>query len=77
MMKDRSILLACLLPLLFGCTTHYEWRKDGSDQTRTDVDVMACRTEMSRYAGAQTPEVFDQCMSARGYDKQVKSYSIW
>lgn len=73
----KTILLGSLLASLGACSATHEWVKDGTDETKRQADMMACREEMSRYGGAASAEVFDSCMAARGYEKKVKEYSVW
>lgn len=69
-MKNALIVvLACTA--LAACATRTEWKKEGISQDKKEADLMACRSEMNRFSGAVTQEVFAKCMSGRGYEPET------
>lgn len=73
---NKTVLLGAICLLFAGCSAQYDWKREGTGAEKKEADLLACRTEMSRFGGAEARDVFDQCMQAKGYEKEVIGYGM-
>lgn len=74
-MKALTLLPLCACLVLAGCANTHAYTKSGANDAQTQTDIDTCRKQANPYSSREeAKEVFDKCMAAKGYDKEVVRY---
>jgi len=74
-MKTSLLIILAAGLTLSACANTHAYRKSDADEAQTAADIDACRKQANPFSSREeAKEVFDKCMAARGYDKEVVRY---